>query len=156
VPTIFLFRITSLEVAPNFSAVTEVTVPELAPGCCCLCVPCFWQNHLQDSLLRLSFCWRDGLSVYVHRDSAVCMAQCLLHRLHILTIRLQDCSQRVPESMPPYQLPDSCSFHCWPDMPCQDAISPIWLQSVTFRACKHPIIWAAVFRLSLPIGQQSR
>jgi hypothetical protein len=77
----------------SFGKVAKVTV---ADGRISSRRRCFWfclllrQDHLQDSLLGVSFRWRDGLCVNVHCDFAVSVPQNHLNSFRIFTVRLQD------------------------------------------------------------------
>ena len=57
-------------------------------------------NHLDNLALRFSFHWHKPLRVRVQRDLAARVTQRLLHRLHVLTVSVEERCERMPKDVP--------------------------------------------------------
>ena len=76
------------------------------------------EQHGYNATLSIPLVLRDGLCVQVHRHNAVGMPQEFLHRLHVLTVGLEECRVGAPEGVPANPL-DTKDFwllaECAPD-----------------------------------------
>jgi hypothetical protein len=92
-----------------------------------LCFTQIWNHHPDNLALRSSLVRGDSLRVHLQRDSAVCVPQELLDRLHIFSVGLQQSAEGMPESMPADSLVNAVCFRNWPDMTLHEIVSSVRL-----------------------------
>src|SRR5215813_943243 len=115
-----------------------------------------WGQLLNDGTLRLSLCRGHSLDVCVHRDADIRVAHLLLHNLHILTVRLQQSAECVPERMPTDLLLNTGADSSRFDVLLHRAIRPERLLTVHLHRREDVILGLVVDALSTPTQQDFR